>query len=368
MTGAWNFGGPGGFAIPQTTVTLDMPSDVSGDQIRGLIGQTAGGGELVFPVEPNGGIGDGAGPIPLGSPMPVEPDGGIGDGAGPIPLEDPMPVEPDGGIGDGAGPIPLEDPMPVEPDGGIGDGAGPIPDGEGETGADDGEVTIMPVEPDGGIGDGAGPIPDGEGETGADDGEVTIMPVEPDGGIGDGAGPIPDGEGETGADDGEVTIMPVEPDGGIGDGAGPIPDGEGETGADDGEVTIMPVEPGGGIGDGAGPPPDADIDPVEENIIEGGGEGTKADDTFIASEEADTFIFQAGHGNDTVHGFDVTEDRLDFSGTEIDFTDLESLLAHTFDQVDEGVVFGVYIETGEGTSVYLDGVSSADLASAMIDF
>ncbi|MFC4348842.1 hypothetical protein ACFO5Q_13395 [Kordiimonas lipolytica] len=283
MTGAWNFGGPGGFAIPQTTVTLDMPSDVSGDQIRGLIGQTAGGGELVFPVEPNGGIGDGAGPIPLGSPMPVEPDGGIGDGAGPIPLEDPMPVEPDGGIGDGAG-------------------------------------------------------------------------------------PIPDGEGETGADDGEVTIMPVEPDGGIGDGAGPIPDGEGETGADDGEVTIMPVEPGGGIGDGAGPPPDADIDPVEENIIEGGGEGTKADDTFIASEEADTFIFQAGHGNDTVHGFDVTEDRLDFSGTEIDFTDLESLLAHTFDQVDEGVVFGVYIETGEGTSVYLDGVSSADLASAMIDF
>ena len=41
--------------------------------------------------------------------MPVEPDGGIGDGAGPLPADDsPMPVEPDGGIGDGAGPILLD--------------------------------------------------------------------------------------------------------------------------------------------------------------------------------------------------------------------------------------------------------------------
>jgi|GEM_PF-1713330 len=302
MTGVWSFGGPGGIALPGTTITLDMLSVVSGDYLRGLVGHSADGSESFFPVEPNGGIGDGAGPIPLEGPIPVEPDGGIGDGAGPIVLDDPIPVESDGGIGDGAGPIALDDPMPVEPDGGIGDGAGPIPDGDAAS------------------------------------------------------------------DDGGVTIMPVEPDDGIGDGAGPPPDSQGDAGRDDGDGTIMPVEPDGGIGDGAGPPPDVDVDPVEENTIEGGGEGTKADDTFIASEEADTFIFQARHGNDTIHGFDVTEDRLDFSGTEIDFTDLESLLAHTVDQVDEGVVFGVYIETGEGTSVYLDGVSSADLASAMIDF
>ena len=86
-----------------------------------------------IPVEPDGGIGDGAGPIPVSLPtaIPVEPDGGIGDGAGPIPVSLPtaIPVEPDGGIGDGAGPIPvaLPEPIPVEPDGGIGDGAGPIP-------------------------------------------------------------------------------------------------------------------------------------------------------------------------------------------------------------------------------------------------
>lgn len=48
-----------------------------------------------------------------GQPIPVEPDGGIGDGAGPIPDADqPIPVEPDGGIGDGApppGPVAVPD-------------------------------------------------------------------------------------------------------------------------------------------------------------------------------------------------------------------------------------------------------------------
>lgn len=219
MTGAWNSGGPGGIAAPETTIKLDLFSDGAREYYKGLFGLSASGGE----------------------PIPVEPDGGIGDGAGPIPTGDPIPVEPDGGIGDGAGPIPTDDPMPVEPDGGIGDGAGP----------------------------------------------------------------------------------PSEP------------------------------EPGEGV------------------TIDGGGEGTKADDVFIASEGTDTFVFLEGHGEDTILGFDITQDRLDFSGTEIDFTDIDSLLAHATDQVDtvdEAIVLGVYIETGEGTGVYLDDISSADLSSAMIDF
>ncbi len=242
MTGAWSFGGYSGIAVPETTIKLDLFSDGAREYYKGLFGLSADGSR-------------------------------------------PIPVEPDGGIGDGAGPIPDGDPMPVEPDSGIGDGAGSIPDGD---------------------------------------------------------------------------LKPVEPDSGIGDGAGPIPDDN-----------PMPVEPDGGIGDGAGPPTEVEIDPVEENTIEGGGEGTKANDTFIASEEADTFVFLAGHGDDTVLGFDVTADRLDFSGTEIDFTDVESLLAHATDQVDEddpSIVYGVYIETGEGSGVYLDGISSADLSLAMIDF
>ena len=77
----------------------------------------AGGGEVVLPVEPDGGIGTSG-----DQPIPVEPDGGIGWGA-----DLPLPVEPDGGIG---GEVPAEPdsgtgfgsdlPLPVEPDGGIG--------------------------------------------------------------------------------------------------------------------------------------------------------------------------------------------------------------------------------------------------------
>ncbi|SDD79429.1 hypothetical protein [Kordiimonas lacus] len=267
MTGAWNFGVSSGIAAPETTVKLDLFSDGARDYYRGLFGLSADDGNPSLPMEPDGGIGDGAGPIPTGDPLPVEPDGGIGDGAGPPP--------------------------------------------EGDTEDTDGT----------------------EG---------------------------PDGDG---------TIMPVEPDGGIGDGAGPPPEAEGDAESTDGEVTILPVEPDGGIGDGAGPPPE--LEPGEGVTIDGGGEGTKADDVFIASDKADTFVFLEGHGDDTIIGFDLAEDRLDFTDTEIDFTDLESLLAHATDQmdtVDASFVIGVYIETGEGTGVFLDGISSADLSAAQIDF
>ncbi|NVJ97717.1 MAG: hypothetical protein HWE25_06170 [Alphaproteobacteria bacterium] len=242
---------------------------------------------------------------------PVSPESGV-----PLLYElvDPLPVEPDGGIGDGAGPI--GEPIPVDSDGGIGDGAGPL----------DGPI---PVEPDGGIGDGAEPL-DGGDDTVSSEGTGELdnpIPVEPDGGIGDGAGPIPiDGP------------IPVEPDGGIGDGAGPI-DGE------DGLISIP------------------------ENNIDGGGEGTTGNDFFYATEESDVFIFKADHGNDTVTGFDVTDDVLDLSGTHIDFTDIESLMAHaTESAAEDGTVYGVLIETGNGNDIYLDGVSIADFASMTIEF
>ncbi|WP_353569795.1 beta-propeller domain-containing protein [Candidatus Albibeggiatoa sp. nov. BB20] len=56
--------------------------------------------------------------------IPVDADGGIGDGAKPLP-EESIPVDTDGGIGDGA--EPLSKPIPVDANGGIGDGAEPIP-------------------------------------------------------------------------------------------------------------------------------------------------------------------------------------------------------------------------------------------------
>ncbi len=239
-------------------------------------------------------------------PIPVEPDGGIGDGAGPILV---------GGDSDYPILIDADRPIPVEPDGGIGDGAGPIPVDEA-----DGEVTILPY-----------PYP-----IDPDDVIVGPIPVEPDGGIGDGAGPIPVDE-----DEGEVTILPypypIDPD------------------------EVVPIEGPGGIGDGAVG--------IPENNIFGGGEGTEGNDFFYGTDESETFIFKANHGYDMITDFDVEADRLDLSGTEYDFTDLQSLLDYTKeDATPDGTVYGVMIETGDGSAIYIADISIDDLAFAQIDY
>ena len=215
------------------------------DMLKARFGGDQGGGRPM-PVEPDGGIGDGAGPIPgTGGPMPVEPDGGIGDGAGPIP-----------GAGDGGPPeattlaIGEEDgggfgPFPPDPDGppeattlaiGEEDGGGGYPVKPPVGGGEPPEVTTFAI----GEEDGGGGFPGKPPEVttlaiGEEDGGGPI-PVEPDGGIGDGAGPIP-GTGDP---------IPVEPDGGIGDGAGPIP---GAGGGKPPEATTLALgEEDGGFG------------------------------------------------------------------------------------------------------------------------
>ena len=112
---------------------LNVFDSQAGQEKAPADGQSLPGADQPISVEPDGGIGDGAGPITLpvepgveiidldgDRPMPVEPDGGIGDGADEVPII--LPVEPGVEIVDLDG----DQPMPVEPDGGIGDGAGPI--------------------------------------------------------------------------------------------------------------------------------------------------------------------------------------------------------------------------------------------------
>lgn len=288
------------FSEPRGPLLTENPQSLSGDD----------GNDLeVFPVEPDGGIGDGAGPIPL-FPIAIEGEGGIGDGA--MPLSDVLSSINNWAASDGFLTIL---PYPFDPEGG--------------------DVTILPFpfEPDGGIGDGAGPLPL--------DPDAPI-PVEPDGGIGDGAGPIPGEE------------LPVDPDSGTDNGTtdGTDPD------------TPIPVEPDGGIGDGAGPPIG-----IPENNILGGGIGTKGNDFFYASEDDDTFTFLENHGNDTVTGFDLERDTLDLSGTDFDFTDVESLSARTTElQGSDGSVMAVLIDTGNGNDIYIHGVSTSDFANMNIDF
>lgn len=176
---------------------------------------------------------------------------------------------------------------------------------------------------------------DGNGEGTIASGEP--IPVEPNGGIGDGAIPLPG---------------PIDSGSGIGDGADPIP-----------------VEPDGGIGDGAGPIPDGFA-----NTLEGGGEGSSGNDLFLGTNEAETFMFESGGGNDAVSGFNLDNDTLDLSKTE--FSNVKDLLAAsadvgtlgyvipTFSELDEGVL----IKTGEGAYGYLEGVTLADLETMDITF
>ncbi|MEE9249419.1 MAG: hypothetical protein V3U79_12105 [Dehalococcoidia bacterium] len=50
------------------------------------------------------------------TPLEVEPGGGIGSGAGPLPADPPLEVEPGGGIGSGAGPPPADPPIRSDED------------------------------------------------------------------------------------------------------------------------------------------------------------------------------------------------------------------------------------------------------------
>lgn len=78
-----------------------------------------------LPLDSNPDRENNEGTIAPGEPIPVEPNGGIGDGAQPLPGAE--------GSGDGD-----DKPIPIESDGGIGDGAGPIPtDGDGTDGRDE---------------------------------------------------------------------------------------------------------------------------------------------------------------------------------------------------------------------------------------
>lgn len=86
-------------------------------------------------------------------------------------------------------------------------------------------------------------------------------------------------------------------------------------------------------------------------------DGGSGNDLLFGFFNADTFVFQAGHGNDTIGDFD------EFSGNEqIDFSGLGTMnditqVLNATTQVGNNVV----INTGGGNSIQLNGVLRADL-------
>ncbi|UTW56216.1 calcium-binding protein [Kordiimonas sp. SCSIO 12610] len=99
------------------------------------------------------------------------------------------------------------------------------------------------------------------------------------------------------------------------------------------------------------------------DTIYGGGD----DDLFTGGSGADTFAFFDGNGNDTITDFDTAEDTIDLNGTETDFTDLASVEAAASNTTQGGVA-GLLIDTGTGDSIFLEGLTTTDLASINIVF
>lgn len=109
----------------------------------------------------------------------------------------------------------------------------------------------------------------------------------------------------------------------------------------------------------------------DDNIFSGGGNDTVdgeagadtlwgggGNDRFTGGAGSDLFVFEAGHGDDTVTDFDVNEDRLQLSATTTDFTDAQSVI-----DASTSTGSGVRIDLGGGDSLVLQGVSLADLSN-----
>ncbi len=85
--------------------------------------------------------------------------------------------------------------------------------------------------------------------------------------------------------------------------------------------------------------------------------GGGGNDMFEGGAGDDTFIFEAGHGDDTIEDFDVSDDTLQLSDTETDFTTLDDVIAAS-----SNVNGDLVIDTGGGASVTLENLTVDDLS------
>lgn len=86
------------------------------------------------------------------------------------------------------------------------------------------------------------------------------------------------------------------------------------------------------------------------------------DDTITGGGGSDTFIFEGAHGADVIRDFDPETDTLSLVNTITDFTDFASVQAAMSSGM-SGDQTGVFISTGGGNDVFLEGVTLSDLTS-----
>jgi len=104
----------------------------------------------------------------------------------------------------------------------------------------------------------------------------------------------------------------------------------------------------------------------DDSINGGSGQdtirGSVGNDSLSGGDDGDTFIFKSGDGDDIVSDFEVGQDTLILNATETDFTDTASVQAAATETIINSQL-GLLIDTGGGDSVFLAGITSADLTN-----
>lgn len=92
--------------------------------------------------------------------------------------------------------------------------------------------------------------------------------------------------------------------------------------------------------------------------------GGAGDDTIDLGPDDETAIdrlwFSGDHGNDVVTGFDRTTDVLHLNDTVTDFLSVAQVIAASTETTVDGQS-GILIDTGGGNSIFVEGISAADL-------
>lgn len=108
------------------------------------------------------------------------------------------------------------------------------------------------------------------------------------------------------------------------------------------------------------------------DVVDGGAgndvlRNAAGNDTLTGGTGADTFVFGGNHGADRVEDFDIALDSLNLATTATDFVDAAGLLAAASNQTVSGVS-GLLIDSGNGNSIFLVGLTTTDISSMTIVF
>ena len=104
-----------------------------------------------------------------------------------------------------------------------------------------------------------------------------------------------------------------------------------------------------------------------DDVLRGGG----SDDTMTGGTGADTFVFEPGHGNDTITDFSTTDDRIDLTPftASITWAQLQAVMTQVEDddqttEVNETAVV-IDLSSFGGGQITLQGVTMTDLTADM---